>query len=460
MKILIIGAGPGGYQTALAARKKGFGVTVVESGHIGGTCLNAGCIPTKAYCRAAGIYETVLQAESFGVNVAGTDLDFARVKARKDGIVSSLRANVENMLAAAGAELVRGRAKIRDSHTVTVGNTEYHADYIIIATGSVPSMPPIKGSALEGVLDSTSLLDLDTLPQRLCIIGGGVIGLEFASVFNSFGTKVTVVEFCREVLPRFDSDIARRLRQSLSRSGITFFLQSQVESVAGVSDPDTGKKCLEVSWIRKGTRESCVADKVLVATGRRPETAGLDPVAAGIVTERGTIVTDENMRTSIPNIFAIGDVNGRQLLAHAAVAQGRIALEAIISDISGKNPRSGINLSVMPSAVFTSPEAASVGQTEDDCKTGHVEYKAYKSFFRANGKAVCLGETEGMCKILAAPDGRIIGCHICGPHSADLVQEVSVLMAAGGNVADLRNAVHIHPTLSEILPETADLFPE
>lgn len=451
MRILVIGAGPGGYETALAAVKNGFEVTLAEAGQVGGTCLNAGCIPTKAYCRSAEIMEEIHHADMFGVHVREPFLDFKEVKSRKDAIVSSLRTNVENMLSAAGVELVRGRARFLDSRTVMAGEREYRSDYTVIATGSVPFIPQIPGIDFDGVLDSAGMLRLDIVPGRLCIIGGGVIGLEFASVFSTFGARVTVVESCREVLPRYDSDIAKRLRQNLARSGIGFSLQSQVSSISRVHDPETGDDCLEVSWIRKGSGESCLADKVLVAVGRRPELRGLDVGAAGISTDHGVICVDDRMRTSVPHIFAIGDVNGRQLLAHAAVFQGRIALDTIMSEISGRPSVPLPDLSVMPSAVFTRPEAAGVGLTEDDCRNKHLEYKVFKSFFRANGKAVCLGEQDGLCKILAAPDGRILGCHVIGTHASDLVQEVSALMSAGCTTRDLRNAVHIHPTLGEVL---------
>ena len=447
MTILIIGAGPGGYETALAARRHGMDVTLIESGQVGGTCLNAGCIPTKSYCRSAGIIEDIRRAGEFGISAENVTVDFAAVKRRKDEIVAGLRSNVMAALEASGVRLVTGKAVFKDSRTVMAGGGEYSADYIVIASGSVSARPDWPGMDLPGVLDSTALLDLDELPGRLCIIGGGVIGLEFASVFRSFGTEVTVVEYCREILPRYDRDIAKRLRQSLSGRGIRFSLQSKVESVE--RQPDGS---LRVSWTRKDNMESADADKVLVAVGRRPCCDGLGLDAAGIRTERGAIPVDDNMRTVVPHIFAIGDVNGRQLLAHAATFQGKVALQAIMSDMGGDGSySSGYDLSVMPSAVFTMPEAASVGLTEEECKDNGIGYKVYKSFFRANGKAVCLGDTDGICKILTSPEGKILGCHVLGPHSSDLVQEISSLMSAGVTADTLSHSVHIHPTLGEVL---------
>lgn len=458
MKLLIIGAGPGGYETALSARRMGLDVTLIESGQVGGTCLNAGCIPTKAYCRSAGILEEIRSAATFGVTTAGPcTVDFPAVRLRKDTIVSNLRGNVEALIGQSGIRLVRARAEFRDAHTVSAGGELYTADYIIIATGSSPVVPDIPGASLPQVVDSASLLQAETLPGHLCIIGGGVIGLEFASVFRSFGSEVTVVEFCREILPRFDRDIARRLRQSLSRRGIVFCLQAGVKSVE--EEPGAGGNRVKVTWDRKGSEESCLADNVLVAVGRRPDCRDLKPEAAGVKVERGAVPVDGDMRTNVPWIFAIGDVNGCQLLAHAAVAQGRKALSAILSDIGSGRPEeeAAPELSVMPSAVFTMPEAASVGMTEEDCQAANAGYRVYKSLFRANGKAVCLGETEGICKIIATPDGeRILGCHVMGPHAADMVQEAAALMTARAGIRTLKNTVHIHPTLGEVLLSAAD----
>ena len=444
MTVFIIGAGPGGYETALAARKAGAEVILAESGQIGGTCLNAGCIPTKCYCRSAEIMEGIRSAADFGISAAAAQIDFPAVKARKDGIVAGLRENIVSMLGSAGVTVVHGLASFKDSRTVTVGGTDYTADCFIIATGSVPTVPDIPGISLPGVLGSTEALDLETLPASLCIIGGGVIGCALAS------TEVTVVEYCREILPRFDQDIARRLRQSLSRRGITFSVQSRVSSVESLSG---GR--LRVNWMRKDNTFSCDAEKVLLAAGRRPDSSALHLERAGVDTVRGAVVVDDDMRTSVPHIFAIGDVNGRQLLAHAAVFQGKVALRAILKDGGMPVPDDmEYKLSIMPSAVFTMPEAASVGLTEEDCKAASITgYKVFKSFFRANGKAVCLGETDGMCKLIAAADGRILGCHICGPHSADMVQEISSLMTAGATAGTLAHSVHIHPTLSEILAD-------
>ena len=440
MRIFIIGAGPGGYETALAARKHGFEVILAESGQVGGTCLNAGCIPTKAYCRTAEILEEVRHSSAFGITAGEPVLDFGSLRKRKDDIVSGLRSGIESMLGNAGVRLVRGRAVFRDSGTVEVEGEKFPADYIIVATGSAPAIPDFPGNDLPGVVDSTALLDSAELPGRLCIIGGGVIGLEFASVFRSFGSEVTVVEFCKEILPAFDQDIARRLRQSLSKRGVVFSLQSMVQSV----EPCAGGG-LKTNWIRKSVQESCEADLVLVATGRRPCCEGLHPEAAGIaLSDKGAIMTDDRMRTSVPHIYAIGDVNGKMMLAHVATYQGLKAL----NHICGK--KDDIDMAVVPSAVFTMPEAASVGMTEDECKEKGIVCRTVKSFFRANGKAVAMGQTDGLVKTVVAEDGHILGCHIFGPHSADLIGEMTALISKKSTVDDIGSIIHAHPTLGEV----------
>ena len=446
--LLIIGAGPGGYHTAAYAARHGLTVTIVEKADVGGTCLNQGCIPTKALCHDAEAIEAARRVCGDGVQV-----DFARISERKRNVVDKLRGDVETLMAQPGITLVRAGGVLTSANTVSAGGEEYTADNIIIATGSRPKMLPIDGIGLPGVLDSTGLLAIGTLPRRLCIIGAGVIGLEFASVFRSFGSEVSVVEYYREVLPRFDSDIAKRLRKSLASNGIAFFMQSQVTKIDALEDGT-----LRVCMSRKGAEEYVEADKVLVSVGRRPVCEGLGLENAGVEFTSKGIVTDESMRTNIPSVFAIGDVNGRQMLAHAAVFQGKKALQAILAEngLSLAAETGNIDLSVMPSAVFTVPEAASVGLTEEECREMRIGYRCRKAFYRANGRALCENEPEGLCKILEDDDGKILGCHVLGAHADALVQEVSVLMSSGSGLGALRSAVHIHPSLSEILLSAAE----
>ena len=406
MKIIIIGAGPGGYETALLAAKRGVEVVLIESGHVGGTCLNEGCIPTKAFCKNAEVLDGLREAEAFGVTGLSYGFDFKAVAARKNAVVEQLRGGVEGLLGHKLITLVRGNAAFKDAHTVTVEGQDYVGDYIIIATGSVSASLPIPGADLPGILTSREILDLEEVPQRLCVIGGGVIGLEFASVFRSFGSEVTVLEYFKEILPRFDSDLSKRLKQSLGKRGIEINTQAQVtaiEAVPAVISTEGGdrveKSVYKVSFIRKGKEEVVEADKVLMAVGRKANVSSLNLADIGLeFTPRGIVVDEKTMQTNIPHIYAVGDINGKMMLAHAATFQGIVALDHIMGI------ENGIDLSVMPSAVFTSPEAASVGMTEEDCKEAGIPIKALKSFFRANGKAVTMGETDGFCKVIVAAE--------------------------------------------------------
>ena len=464
MKIIIIGAGPGGYETALVAAKRGVEVVLIEAGPVGGTCLNEGCIPTKAFCKNAEVLDGLREAEAFGVTGLSYGFDFKAVTARKNAVVEQLRGGVEGLLGHKNITLVRGKASFKDAHTVTVipgfysvipsdaeeSPQEYTADYIIIATGSVSASLPIPGADLPGILTSREILEIEEVPQRLCVIGGGVIGLEFASIFRSFGSEVTVVEYCKDILPRFDTDLAKRLKQSLGKRGIEINTQAQVTSITENSGEYT------VTFTRKGKEETIVADKVLMAVGRKANVASLNLADAGIeFTPRGIVVNDV-MQTNIPHIYAVGDINGKMMLAHAATFQGIVALDHIMG------VENDIDLSVMPAAVFTSPEAASVGKTEDECKEAGIPVRCLKSFFRANGKAVTMGETDGFCKIVVAAEpkegaespyepGRVLGCHLYGPHASDIVQEACAMITRKATLKEFQDVIHTHPTLTEVL---------
>ena len=427
--LLVIGAGRGGYRAAEYAAKQGLKVIIFEADNVGGTCLNVGCIPTKTYVHSA---------------------TFAEARERMAQVVPQLRAGVETILSHPNITLVRGRAQLVDANTVSVGSDSVAAKNIIIATGSETKWLPIKGIDDPRVVDSTGLLNLDTLPKRLAIIGAGVIGMEFASVFNRFGSEVTVIEYLKECLPALDSDIAKRLRKTMEKRGITFKMKTAVEdikmktAVENVADID--------------------ADVILMATGRRPRTEGLglDRVGIGLPNANSPIPVDENFRVAtVPDgspsgHYAIGDVNGKQMLAHAAEMQAVRAVNHILGR------KDNIRFDIMPAAIFTEPEAACVGPTEDALKASTTPgalasgYSCHKSFWRSNGKALAMGETEGMLKLFSDVDDRIIGCHAYGAHSADIVQEVSALMCRDTTVAQLRDMVHIHPTLNEILKAATD----
>ena len=444
MKIIIIGAGPGGYETALLAAKRGVEVVLVEAGHVGGTCLNEGCIPTKSFCKNAEVLDGLHEAEAFGITDLGYKFDFRSVVTRKNSVVEQLRGGVEGLLGHKLITLVRGKASFKDEHTVVVNSgdaevspQEFSADYIIIATGSVSAALPVPGTDLPCVLTSKEILDMEEVPERLCVIGGGVIGLEFASIFRSFGSEVTVLEYFKDILPRFDSDLSKRLKQSLGKRGIEIITQAQVTEIKENS----------VTFVRKGKEEEVAADKVLMAVGRRANVDSLNLTDVGIeFTPKGIVVDEKTMQTNIPHIYAVGDINGKMMLAHAATFQGIVALDHIMG------VENSIDLSVMPAAVFTSPEAASVGMTEDECKDKGIPVKCLKSFFRANGKAVTMAETDGFCKIVVhAESGLLLGCHLYGPHASDIIQEVCAMISRKTTLEEFRSIIHTHPTLTEVL---------
>ncbi len=436
--LIIIGSGPGGYRAAEYAAAGGLQVTIIEEAQAGGTCLNCGCIPTKTLCRHAEVIETLRNAEDFGLEGLTYSVDFARMMERKQKVVETLRQGVEGLLSKPGITLVRGTAHFTGQKTVAVGDEEYTAPNIIIATGSKAKMLPIPGIDDSRVVTSTELLDITTLPQRLCIVGAGVIGMEFASIFSSLGCEVTVVEFLKECLPALDSDIAKRLRQTISKRGVTFLMQSAVKEINAEG----------VVYERKGKPGVVPADLILMATGRAARIDGLDLENAGVKTERGCIVTDEEFRTSAEGIYAIGDVNGRMMLAHAATYQGL----HVVNRILGRDDY--IHTDIIPAAIFTYPEAASVGMTEDACKQEGMEYGCHKGYYRANGKALAMQETEGLVKVLTDSTLHIIGCHIYGAHAADMVQEVCSLMNMNATLDQMADIVRIHPTLNEILDLT------
>ena len=467
--LIIIGAGPGGYRAAEYAAKQGLKVVIFEDSEVGGTCLNVGCIPTKTYVHAAS---------------------FAEARERMPQVVQQLRSGVEAILTHPNITLVREKAVFGKTPLLSAlgacdvlpAKNGLGKVPIIIATGSETKWLPIPGVGTDSrVVDSTGLLHLETQPKRLAIIGAGVIGMEFASVFNRFGTEVTVIEYLKECLPALDSDVAKRLRKTLEKQGITFKMKTAVENLADID-----------------------ADVILMATGRKPRTEGLNLETIGVtLTPQGAIPVDDDFRVVSPllsvhgacdaslakngqtSIYAIGDVNGRQMLAHAAEMQS----VHVVNQILGKKDH--IRFDIMPAAIFTTPEAACVGPTEEQLKAKGIAYECRKAFWRANGKALTMNETEGMLKLFTSPSpffaskasqapsaeggeclaeidtrrpsspsgrsgGVILGCHAYGAHSADIVQEVSALMCCDATVSQLRDMVHIHPTLNEVLIAAAE----
>lgn len=435
--LIIIGGGPGGYKTATYAASKGLSVLLVEKDELGGTCLNRGCIPTKTYARNAEILHDLKSSAVFGLDNLSFSLNLKTVVERKKSVVETLRNGIPTLLSVPGIAVIKGEARLQTACSIIVDGEEYTADNIIIATGSKPKTLSLEEMDSRMICDSTWLLDTENFPKRICIVGAGVIGMEFASILNLFGCDVMVVEYLKECLPSLDADIAKRLRKSMEKRGVTFYMQSALKSVAD------GKILIE----KKGKEIELEADKVLLAVGRMPDidTRSLDSLR--VKYDRRGIAVDENMQTTVPHLYAVGDVNGRQMLAHAAEMQGKRAVNNILGTADT------IRFDIMPAAIFTLPEAACVGKTEEQLKTEGAEFSCEKHFYRSNGKAMAMNETEGMLKLLADSTGRIVGCHVYGAHAADLVQEVSALMCRNTTLAQLSDIIHIHPTLSEIITE-------
>ena len=449
MHLIIIGAGPGGYPTAIAAAQAGLQVALIERQHLGGTCLGEGCIPTKTLCRSAEVIDTIRESATFGIALpegAAPQVDLPAVIQRKEQVIATLRQGIQGLMRTPGITLIEGTARFLDAHTLCVqtaeGEQTLTAPHIIIATGSESRSLPIPGADLPQVMDSTALLACTEMPRHLCVIGGGVIGLEFASIFRSFGAEVTVVEYAPEVLPRFDKDMAKRLRTSLKRRCITFHVGAAVTAIEATADGQA-----QVKFTRKGKEEAIVADRVLMAVGRGPRLEGLDLSAAGIAhTPRG-IEVDEWMQTSVAGVYAIGDCNGLCQLAHAATYQGKQALRHILGQTD--HP---IRLDIVPSAVFTVPELATVGLTEEECQAQGIAYTVRKANYLSNGKALAAGAAEGLVKqIYDAATGQLLGAHILGAHAADLIHECTLQLTTQTSATALADMIHAHPTLSELL---------
>ena len=436
--IIIIGSGPGGYRTAAYAAAKGKTVTIFEEGPLGGTCLNVGCIPTKTFARSAEAAGEMRNAAQLGLKAIEPEFSLADIVARKDAIVDQLRQAIAGVLSAPGITLVNAKAEFVDDHTVEAAGERYTADNIIIASGSSHKSLRIEALDESMLLTSDTLLSLTEFPRRLVIVGAGVIGMEFASIFRQLGAEVTVVEFLKECIPALDADVSKRLRKVLEKQGVEFYMQSAVKSIAN--------GC--VTFERKGKEQSIEADKVLVAVGRKPNVEGFALEKTSIKYDARGIEVDDDMLTNVPGVYAIGDVNARMMLAHAATMQGLHVVNTIVG------VKDDIRLDIMPAAIFTNPEAACVGKTEEQLKADGVDIEVRKKNYRTNGRALAMAEPEGMIKLVADKNsGEILSCHAYGAHSADIVQEISALMCKHTTVQQLHEMVHIHPTINEMLQE-------
>jgi dihydrolipoamide dehydrogenase len=450
-RIAIIGAGPGGYVAAIRAAQLGADVYLIENREVGGTCLNRGCIPTKTYFRNAEIMSSLKRANEFGITVDGYKLDGKALQERKQNVVNNLVTGIEKLISSyKNIEFIAGTAALKDKNTVAVelkdgGNREVEADNIIIATGSYPQMTETKGVNLEGVITSDELLALDHIPETLIVVGGGVIGLEFASIYKELGSHVILL--ASRILKDSDKEIGKRLTPMLKKQGIETYVDIRAKEITKEGD----KLKVLAKYKEKDEEIEVAGDYVLIASGRGPLIEGLNLEGVGIESNRKGIVVNDDFETTVEGIYAIGDVNSKGIqLAHVASAQGEYVVEKIMCH----NP--DIVLEHFPSCVFTMNEVAQVGFTEEQLKEKGIEYKTSKFMFSANGKALSLGEPEGIVKILAGKDdNKLLGVHILGAHANDLIHEGALAIANDMDASAITRTIHAHPTLSEAVHETA-----
>ncbi len=444
--LLIIGGGPGGYEAAIRGAQLGAKVTLIEEDKLGGTCLNRGCIPTKALYKNAEVINSLKNLDEFGVKLSDYNLDMKKVQSRKNEVVNKLVSGIDQLLKGNGVEVIKGRASFKGNKIIEVatekGTEELSAENIIIATGSSTSAVPVPGIDLPGVVTSDEILNFNEVPKSLAILGGGVVGIEFAGIFASLGTQVTIIEFLPKILYRLDDELSKKLSVYLKKQGIKIITGSALKEV---QPSDEGLKLIVGN--DKGATE-LVCDYMLSAAGRKPNVEGMNLELSNIEYDKKGIKVDSNYKTSSEGVYAIGDVIGGVMLAHVASEEGKVCVE----NIYGHNSK--LNYDAIPSCVFTFPEAASVGMTEDEAKENNVEYIVGKSMFGANGKALSMGEGEGFVKVLAEKEShRIIGVHIMGPHASDIVHDGSLAIQNELTVESIKESVFAHPTLSEVFYE-------
>ena len=433
--VMIIGGGPGGYTAANKAARNGLKTVLFEKNKIGGTCLNRGCIPMKSLIQSAHVYKDAKDGELFGVSAQNVSLNYDRVKERRDEVVTQLRTGVEKSLKANKVDVINGEAKIIEKDKVSCNGEVYEGDHIVIAAGSIPAIPPIEGK--EYAITSDDVLEKDhQLKSSIIIIGGGVIGCEIADALNAYGVNVTIIEMADRLLPTLDKELGTRLNMFFKKKGITAICSAAVKKISedhSVTFTD-----------KKGEEQVLQADEVLIATGRRADIASLAEESLGLEINRG-VVSDDNGKTNIDNIYVIGDArSGNIQLAHVAEAQG----ENIIDLILGKDPE--IDMSVIPSGIYTEPEIASVGVGEDQLKEKGIEYQSKKFLTGANGKCLIENSESGFVKILIADD-VIVGGSIITPHATELIGELAIAVQKKMSPDQFVKVVHPHPTISEMI---------
>jgi dihydrolipoamide dehydrogenase len=438
--LIVIGAGPGGYEAAAHAGRMGKKVALVEKQYLGGTCLNVGCIPTKTYLKSSKLFADCKNGAPLGIRVASAQFDLGALRERKNKVVGTLAKGVESLLKRSGVEVIRGHGRLESRTAVRVGDQTYPARNILIATGSRPAVPPIPGLDSEGVLDSTSVFELAEVPAKMAIIGGGYIGLEFASFFSAIGTQVTVFEMLPQIAAGCDREISTRLQQELKKSGVEFRIPCKVVSIQDrtVHYQDAG-----------GAAGSLAADYILNATGRTPVLEDIGLEQAGVDFDRKGIRTSDQGRTSVPGIWACGDVTGRRLLAHAATREGIVA----VHNMFGRADR--VRYQAIPSVIYTHPEVSSVGRTEEELNSQGIEYRKSVVPMAISGRFLIENpQASGLMKVLVgARYGEILGVHAVGDQSSEFIVAAAAMIETEMRVSDVAEIVFPHPTVSEALKE-------
>ncbi|HZK02222.1 MAG TPA: dihydrolipoyl dehydrogenase [Anaerovoracaceae bacterium] len=442
--IIILGGGPGGYVAAIKAAQLGKRTALIEKKRIGGTCLNVGCIPTKTLLKSIEIMKGIKTAENFGVVGVQTEsvgLDMEKVQTRKENIVDQLVEGVEGLLAKNGVTVIEGEAGVRDNFTISVNNKLITADNLIIATGSEVKTLPIPTNPAMKINTSDDILNCVNLPKSIAVIGGGVIGIELAYFLANAGSKVVVIEFLDRILPMVDEEITHYATEMLTQLGIKVYTSARVKEITDTS----------VIFEKDGSDENITVDQVLTAVGRKPSLGNIQWDELGIKTANGAIVTDDTLKTSLDNVYAIGDVNGKAMLAHVASMEGVVA----VKNICGETCK--IDYRKIPSAIYVQPEIASVGMTEEEAtkKYGNVKVGKFPMF--ANGKAKVEGDESGLIKVIADQKyGEILGVHMYCPHATDMISEATTAMQLEGTTIEMASVIHPHPTVSEALMEAFD----
>lgn len=440
-EVAVIGGGPGGYIAAIRAAQLGKKTVLVEKRDLGGTCLNRGCIPTKALLHSAEVYQELSGAKALGITLGEYTFQYKKMAKRKDKVVKQLRSGVENLVTGHGADLLRGEAVLTGSYTFRVGDEDIEAQQIILASGSFPVSIPIPGADLPGVMDSDGVLAMETCPESVVIIGGGVIGVEFATLFSDLGKPVTIVEMMPSILYGNDPDICATMTSLLADKGVA------IHTGAKVLEIQEGLTCI---FEQDAQRMTAQGEMVIMAAGRKPDTAGLGLEAAGVVSKRGLIPVDEEMRTNVPHIYAIGDITGKQQLAHVATAQGIIAAH------NAAGAHQHMDYSAVPGCIYTTPEIACVGLTEEKAKQAGYTVKTGRFNVSGNGRSLAISCQDGFAKIVTDADsGKILGCHMVAPHATEMICEGVLAIRHGLTVEQLGESIHAHPTVSEILMEAA-----